>query len=254
MSWKQARLIALAILGGLLFFRLLLGTSIYLAVLNMEWTPNVPWYPIPALILIIVASYLVHRQWDIGLTIPRNMPLGRIYMFGIAISVTGFAVATLQGSYNGEIRGTNSRGEDLSTLFLIVNAFALSLASAASAELGFRGIMLPRLQKVISMWPAILIVATINTLAHRPVDLSNRWLGLFVMLAGWGYMRHISGSVVPPLVTHVGMNILLATGFWFWGPWDLGAMDLPLLISFAALAIISFAVAFYSARSVKAQR
>ena len=53
---------------------------------------------------------------------------------------------------------------------------------------------------------------------------------------------------------HVGMNILLATGFWFWGPWDLGAMDLPLLISFAALAIISFAVAFYSARSVKAQR
>ena len=74
------------------------------------------------------------------------------------------------------------------------------------------------------------------------------------MLVGWGYMRHISGSVVPPLVTHVGMNILLSTGFWFWGPWDLGAMDLPSLVSFAALALISFAVAFYSARSVAAQQ
>ena len=132
MSWKHVRLIALAILGGLLFSRVLLRTSIYLAVLNMEWTPNVPWYPIAALILIVVASYLVHRQWDIGLTIPRNMPWGRIYAFGIAIAVTGFAVAILQGSYNGEIRSTNSRGEDLDlgTLFLITNAFALSMTAA----------------------------------------------------------------------------------------------------------------------------
>ena len=254
MSWKHVRLIALAILGGLLFSRVLLGTSIYLAVLNMEWTPNVPWYPIAALILIVVATYLVSRIWDMGLSIPRNMPWGRIYTFGIAIAVTGFAVATLQGSYNGQIRGTEGRGGDLSTLFLIVNAFALSLASATLAELGFRGIMLPRLQAIIGLWPAILIVGIINTLGHRPVDLYNRWLGLFVMLAGWGYMRHISGSVIPPLITHVSMNILLATGFWFWGPWDLGAMSVPWLVSFAALALISFAVAFYSARSVAAQQ
>ena len=67
----------------------------------------------------------------------------------------------------------------------------------------------------------------------------------------WEQVRNV---VVPPLVVHVTMNFLLATGFWFWGPWDLGAMGVPSLASLAVLALVSFAAAIYFARSVEAQR
>ena len=111
--------------------------------------------------------------------------------------------------------------------------------------------MLPRLLKVMGVWPAIIIVGAINTVAHRWEDYSPRWLGLFVLLAGWGYLRHMSGSLIPPLVAHVSMNIVVAIGFWFWGPWDQGAMGVPSLVSFAILGVVAFGAAIYFARGVQ---
>ena len=46
------------------------------------------------------------------------------------------------------------------------------------------------------------------------------------------------------------MNIVVAIGFWFWGPWDQGAMSGTTLAGFAALAIVSLGAAVYLARSV----
>ena len=254
MQWGNIRDVVVPIIGGLVFARTLLFTSLFLVFLNTRWTPNFPWYPIAVLALIIVATVLVNRRWDIGLTIPRNMPWGRIYAFGIAISVTGFAVATLQGAYYDLVRGTEGGAGDVSPLFQLANAFVISMTAATLAELGFRGIILPRIAKVMGVWPAIVLVTVINTAGHRWIDSSTRWLGLLVMLGGWGYLRQLSGSVVPPLVIHVTMNFLLAIGFWFWGPWDLGAMTMSELVSFAALALLSFVAAIYFARSVQAER
>ncbi len=254
MRWEQVRNVVVPIIGGLAFSRALLFTSLFLVFLNTRWTPGFPWYPIVVLALVIGATYLVQRRWDIGLTIPRNMPWVPIYAFGIAISVTGFAVATLQGAYHDLVRGTEVLAGDVSPLFQVANAFVISMTAATLAELGFRGIILPRVAKVMGVWPAIVLVTVINTAGHRWIDSSTRWLGLMVMLGGWGYLRQMSGSVVPPLVVHVTMNFLLATGFWFWGPWDLGAMGVPSLASLAVLALISFAAAIYFARSAQARR
>ena len=61
----------------------------------------------------------------------------------------------------------------------------------------------------------------------------------------------MSGSLIPPLVAHVSMNIVVAIGFWFWGPWDQGAMGVPSLVSFAVLGVVAFGSAIYFARGVQ---
>jgi membrane protease YdiL (CAAX protease family) len=196
---------------------------------------------------------LINLRWDIGLTIPADRPWGKIYAFALAITLAGFAISALQGAYNGMIRGTEGGPGTTSPALEIAGAFTVPVAVAVIAEIGYRGIMFPRVQKAFGLWPAVLIVGFINTVAHRWEDYSPRWLGMFVLLAGLCYLRHMSGSVVPPLVTHVVMNIVVAIGFWFWGPWDQGAMSTSWLAAFAVLALISLAVAIYLARSDRRQ-
>ncbi len=251
MNLKQVRDVAVPIIGGLLFFLVLLYACMATASYNIQWTPGFLWYPIPVLVLVIVPTLWVQSRWNIGLTIPPNVPWARVYAFAIAISIATFTVSTLQGSYNGFVRGGEGRAGDVGPLFVLANAFVISLGVAALAEVAFRGIMQTWLQKAIGMWSAILVVAAINTLAHRWEGLSNRWLGIFVGLTALGYLRSMSGSLVPPLVAHMASNFLLATGLWLWGPWDLGAMGVPSLVSFAVLGLIAFAVAIYFARSVQ---
>jgi len=152
------------------------------------------------------------------------------------------------------MRGTETGESDVSLAFRIADAFAISITSAALAELGYRGIMQPRLEKVMGVWPAIIIASLINTLSHRWESLFNRYLGIMAIMIGWGYLRHMSGSVVPPLVIHVSMNIVLGIGLWIWGPWDLGAMSVTSIVFFAAAGVIALVAAIYIARNVKTGR
>jgi membrane protease YdiL (CAAX protease family) len=254
MTKEQVRDVVVAIIGGMVFSTGLLWASIYFTVLNDQWIPGFPWYPIPVFALVVGATMLVHRQWGIGLTIPAQMPWGRIYAFGLAVTIVGFSISTLQGSYNGLMRGTETGESDVSLAFRIADAFAISITSAALAELGYRGIMQPRLEKVMGVWPAIIIASLINTLSHRWESLFNRYLGIMAIMIGWGYLRHMSGSVVPPLVIHVGMNIVLGIGLWIWGPWDLGAMSMTSIVFFAAAGVIALVASIYIARNVKTGR
>ncbi len=250
MTGEQVKQAAIGIIGGLAYFLMVLSACIYLSVLNTQYAPNFPWYPIPVLIITIGSIFLVNQRWDIGLTLPPDRPWGKIYGFALAITLAGFALSALQGSYNGMVRGTEGGPGTTSPALEIADAFTVAIAVAAIAEIGYRGIMFPWVQKAFGLWPAVLIVGFINTVAHRWEDYSPRWIGLFVLLAGWSYLRHISGSVVPPLVTHVVMNFVIAIGFWFWGPWDQGAMSASWLTVFAVLAVASLGASVYLARSV----
>ena len=254
MTMQHVRNILLPIIAGLAFFMILIMACMAMAGLNTRLTPNVPWYPIPVLALVILPTLWVRSRWDIGLTIPPHMPWGKVAAFAVVITIASISVSTLQGAYNDMIRGTETRASDDNLAFLLANAFALSLASAALAEVAFRGIMQTWLQKNFGIWTAILIVALVNTLAHRWDQLTNRWLGLMVGLTALSYLRALTGSMVPPLVTHLVSNILLATGLWLWGPWDLGAMGVPALASFAAAALVALGLAVYLARSIKVER
>ena len=74
MNGKNILTIVLVIAGGLVFFSVLMGISMSLIFLNVDFSPAVPWFPIPALALIAVAIWLLSRYWNIRLTVPANVP------------------------------------------------------------------------------------------------------------------------------------------------------------------------------------
>jgi hypothetical protein len=83
----------------------------------------------------------------------------------------------------------------------------------------------------------------VNVLAHRwGPELTLNWLGLFVTLAGWTYLRWLSQSLWPPLILHTLTNLIVAVALWVRGPFvhaDLGGSSVIVvaIIGVAALGV-----------------
>ncbi len=73
------------ILRGLVFFMMLMGISQGLVALNANLSPAIPWFPIPALVIIFLATGWVCSRWPIRLIQPV-VPLTRAYAFALLIT------------------------------------------------------------------------------------------------------------------------------------------------------------------------
>ncbi len=252
---QQIRAIVIAIVISMLFFSVVMVLGMGLVVLNERSAPDFPWFPIPIIGLLVAAIVGMQRWRPIGLAIPTDVPWGRVYGFAVAITVVGIVVCILQGAYHGYVRVSEGVQTDVSPAFALLYWFVMSLFAAVLAEAAFRGVMQTRLMAVLGVWPAIVIVGIVNTAAHRwNIELFQQWLGIFVTLAGWGYLRYLGRSLVPPMVAHGVTNFLLAFGLWVWGPFDQGALGTGSLVLIAATGVVALVIAITLARSVTAQR
>ena len=246
--------VLVAIVVTLLFLNVVMGLGIGLVVLNERSAPDFPWFPIPLILLLIAAVAGMHRWRPIGLAIPDDVPWRRVYAFALAITVVGIVVCILQGAYHGYVRVSERPETEVSPAFALLYWLAMSVFSAVLAEAAFRGVMQTRLMAVMGVWPAIVIVGIVNTAAHRwNIELQQQWLGLFVILAGWGYLRFLGRSLVPPIVAHGVTNFFLAFGLWVWGPFDHGVLATGSLIVIATTGVVALVIAIFLARSVSAQ-
>jgi membrane protease YdiL (CAAX protease family) len=200
-----------AILLGLVWFMLFMLGSIGLVLLNASVSPRVPWFPLPVLALVVAACVIAERRWAIGLTHPPGVAWGRIYFLACTTTVLGVCLAILQGAWFDMTREAELGPAGTSTQFQLAYAVVMSLVAATLAEIAFRGIMQGRLHAVLSPAAAIVLTAAVNTAAHRwGPDLAAQWFAYFVTLAGWGWVRWLGGSVLPPLAAHFGQNLALA--------------------------------------------
>jgi membrane protease YdiL (CAAX protease family) len=255
MNWKQVGAIIVSTVYALVFFGVVIGISMGLVQLNTNWLPDLVWFPVPVIALLVGAIAWAQRRWSIGLTSPGGVPWGRVYAFAFTITVVGLTVCILQGAYHGYVRLPEVTSGDVSPLFAVVYAFVMSVVAAILAEAAFRGIMQTRLQAFMSIWPVILIIGAVNTLAHRPgPELDQQWLGFIVTLAGWSYLRWLGQSLVPPLVVHGINNLLLTAALWYWGPLDYGALSARSLTVIAVIGVAALVSSIYIARSVNLQR
>ncbi len=72
---------------------------------------------------------------------------------------------------------------------------------------------------MLSIWPTFFIFGVVNVLSLRwGTELLLNWLGLFVTLAGWTYLRWLCQSLWPPLILHAVTNFLVALGLYTNGP------------------------------------
>ena len=256
MNKKKIKMLAGGLIGGLVFFKVVIHFTMATSMYNAQWTPGILWFPIVTFGVLAGATIWIQRHWDIGLSMPSNVPWGRVWALAVTVTVAGTAVSTLQGVYNGTTRATGSYGPGpggISPALIPVYLFLMSITPGLIAEVGFRGIMQTWLQKVLGMWSAIMIVAVLNTLAHPWAKVQSGWL-MVVILACWGYLRAVSGSLIPALVAHGGYALVLTTVLWFWGPWDQGAMGTASVVAVVVIGVIAFAVSFYLGRSITAQR
>lgn len=225
------------IVGSLVLFIGAMGLCIGLVFANARVSPALPWFPLPVLGLIVAVAVWSERQFGIGL--PRAVPLdARTLLMTAGITVSGVAACVLQGALAGLTREAETGPPGTSELFSFSYAVVLSVAPAALAEVAFRGVMQTGLTKLWGPWPAILVVAAINTAAHRwGPELGAQWLAYFVLLSAAGWLRSVTGSLWPPLIAHVTANLLTALALWQWGPFVQGRIGAPGVAVVAALGI-----------------
>lgn len=233
-----------SLLRGFAFFAGLMALSMGCVILNARLSPALVWFPLPVLVLVGGATLWAGHRWEIGWQPVRDVSVGHVFALAVAVTVLGVCVIVLQGAWHEMVRATERAPYEVSRAFSFAYAFVMSLVAAVLAEVTFRGIIQTRFQLILGHWPAILIVAALNTAAHRwGPALADQWLGYFVSLAGLGYLRWYSGSLIPPLVVHLVVNLLLAAALWWWGPFDQGQLGATTAGFLAALALIALMVA-----------
>lgn len=206
------------ITGSLVLFVGAMGLCIGLVFANARISPQLVWFPLPVLALIVAVATWCEREFRIGLRGP--VPLdGRTLLLTAGVAVAGVAACVLQGALAGHTRQFETGPPGTGAAFAFSYGIVLSVAAAALAEIAFRGVMQTGLARLWGPWPAILAVAAINTAAHRwGPELAAQWAGYFFALAALGWLRSVTGSLWPPLLAHVGANLLTALALWEWRP------------------------------------
>lgn len=219
MNMQTLRTLVSAVVLSLAFFAVVMGVSMVCVMLNARWSPNIVWFPLPVVALLVGSIYWAEKRWQIGLSHPESVPWARVYTIGVAITIFGVCVSATQGVFTDKVRAVEAYNADVSPLFQVTYAFVMSVFAAVLAEATFRGIMQTRMHTVLGVWPTIVIVTVINFLAHRwSPELWENWLGSVVILGTWTYLRWISRSLWPPLIVHSLCNLLFAIAVWFGGP------------------------------------
>lgn len=219
MNTQMLRTLITAVALSLVFFAVVMGVSMTCVMLNARWSPDIVWFPLPVVALLVGSIYWAEKRWQIGLSRPASVPWARVYAIGVAITIFGVCVAATQGVFTDKVRAVEAYNGDVSPLFQVTYAFVMSVFAAVLAEATFRGIMQTRIHTVLSLWPTIIVVTVINYLSHRwGPELWENWLGSLVILGAWTYLRWVSRSLWPPLIVHSVCNLLFAIAVWFGGP------------------------------------
>jgi membrane protease YdiL (CAAX protease family) len=209
----------IATLLALVVFSVLMGVSIELAALNARLSPDLPWFGLPVALLLCGAAVLAERHVGIGLWHPPEPHEPRVYGLALAVCLLGTTVCVLQGALHGMTHAAEIGPPGTGRTFQMAYALLVPVVAAVAAELSFRGLMQTRLQALMPTWTAIAIVAVINTAAHRwGPNLAQQWLGYFVLLAGFGWLRWKTRSLLPPLIAHALLNIIVSAALYAWGP------------------------------------
>ena len=215
----RVRTVLVAILLGLLCFGVIMGATIGVIILNTRVSPDFAWFPLPATLLIVTALWFAENRWHIGLTSTTHLPLGRVYALGVGLTLIGIAACAVQGYFSGYVRATELLEANVDRTFQRTYAIYMAVFAAVLAEAIFRGVMQVRMQTVLGRWPVVIIIGIVNVFAHRwGPEITQNGIGLFVVLAGWTYLRWISGSLWPPMMMHAGSNLIIAGWLWSRGP------------------------------------
>ena len=251
MNTQTLRILISTVVTSLVFFAVVMGMNMTFVMFNAQWSPDLVWFPAPVIAVLVGSSYWAEKRWHIGLSNPVDVPWGRMYAIGIALTVLGVSVAATQGVFTGKVRAIEVYGGEVSPLFQMTYAFVMSVAAAIVAEVTFRGIMQTRMHTVLSLWPTVITVAVINLLAHRwGPELWQNWFGTLIILSAWTYLRWLSQSLWTPLIVHGLCNLIFAIAVWFGGPIVYAELSGGTIILIVATGLVALVITVFLARDI----
>ncbi|HJP38369.1 MAG: type II CAAX endopeptidase family protein [Gammaproteobacteria bacterium] len=244
---EKIQVIVFPVLRGLVFFAGLMGISQGLVAWNAALSPGIPWFPVPALVLVIAATWWVNRRWPIHLARPAG---GRAYVVILLATYAVISLGVLESwSHDLVTPAPAWPDQTVSAGFQLVFLLVIPFIAALLAEVGFRGMMQTALQKVLPVWPMLLLIAVINFLMHfYDPDQGSQVLRMITLNLAWGYITWRVQSIRPVLVAHIVMNIaipLLQYGSEQYGPGPVsfGTFSPGALLISAVSGVIALAVA-----------
>lgn len=246
---EKTRATVLPILGGLAFFAGVMGVSQGLVAWNAAASPEFPWFPVPALVLVLAASWWASRRWPIRLARPAG---GRAYAFALLMTYAVLCLGVLESWLNDlTIAAPAWPDEAVSGSFQLAFLLVLPFIAAVLAEVGFRGLMQTALEKVLPLWPMLLLIAAINYLMHFfDPNQAGQFVRLITLNLVWGYITWRSQSLRPALVAHVAMNIAVpmvqyGSEQYGRGPVPFGEFPGSALLGAALSGVIALAAALF---------
>ncbi len=240
----------LPVFRGLLFFAGLMGITQALVAWNVAASPTIPWFPLPALALVCAATWWVNRRWPVRLAQPVG---GRAYAVVLLATYAVVCLGVLESwLHDLTVSAPAWPDETASSGFQLTFLLVLPFIAAVLAEVGFRGMMQSPLEKVLPLWPMLVLIAVINYLMHfYDPDQASQVVRMITLNLTWGYITWRTQSIRPALVGHIAMNIaipLLQYGSEQYGPGPVPFGDFP--FSTLAISTVSGVVAAAVAISV----
>ncbi len=255
MNTQTLRTLASAVIVSLVFFTVVMGVSTACVMFNARWSPDLVWFPLPVIALLIASTIWAEKRWQIGLSHPAGISRAQMYAVGIALTVFGVCVTSTQGIFTDKVRAVVVYSADVSPLFQMTYAFVMSVFAAVLAEVAFRGIMQTRMHTVLSVGPTVCIVAFINLVAHRwTPELVQNAFGAFVILGAWTYLRWLTQSLWPPLIVHGLCNLVFAFWVWFVGPIFYSELSSATIALIVTAGLASLAVTVLLTRKILGSR
>lgn len=234
-----------AVAGGFLFFFTAVAVILGLGLFNARVSPAVPWFPIPVLLLLYLSVRWIDRRWHIGLALPPGRRWWAVALFAVLVMIAARCLAVIEGSLHGATKTFEAAPAGVSALFALAWWATVLVAMSTASETAFRGIMHSRLAPLFGPWPAILFITFANLVVHRWDGLYERTLGVIAILVAWGWIREISGSLTPAILSHIALIVVWDSILWFWGPWDQSAMGTGTLVAVAAVGVSTLAGALW---------
>jgi membrane protease YdiL (CAAX protease family) len=246
------RVAGIAIGGGLTFV-IAVGFALGLAFGNARLSPAVPWFPVPVLLGLYGFAAWFHRRWDIGLRLPPRERWPLLAAFATTTMIASHAVLVLEGAAHGITRRFEAPPDGVTPFFAAVYWIGVVVAMSTASEVAFRGIVQTRLTRLVGPGAAIAVATFVNLVLHRWDGLIERTVGVIAILLAWSWLRHLSGSLIATLMTHIGAIIVWDAILWTWGPWDHAAMGAQSLAITALVGTTALGASLWLARELAPQ-
>jgi len=249
---KQLLALIGSLLPGLVYFMLLMGASQAFVALNASVSPDIPWFPLPALALVWIVTLVIRRRWEIRLSHPVGVPWRAAYAFALLTTYAAVCLSVLEAWFHDLVRPAPVwPNADVSAAFQLTFLVVLPFIAAVLAEIGYRGMIQTRLEKLLPIWPMLLLIAIINALMHfYDPDQASQWLRFIALNLAFGYITWRCQSILPALAAHVTMNLFEPLSRYGSDPVRFGEFAAGTLAAFAATGLAALAMAIYIGRSL----